>query len=42
MQGNAYEISKDDSTDCICSVKSTGTWKEFDGIIIEIDAEKNA
>ena len=30
-----------DTTDCICSVKSTGTWKEFVGVIISIDEENN-
>lgn len=49
LQGNVYKYSNDewyeitlnDTTDCICSVKSAGTWKEFVGVITEIDTEKN-
>lgn len=49
MSGNAYKYSNDewitsceaDTTNCICSVKSNGTWKEFVGVITEIDAENN-
>ena len=26
-----------DTTDCICSVKTTGTWKEYVGICVRID-----
>lgn len=37
-----YEITKDDTIDCICSLKSTGTWKEFVGVITLIDAKKIA
>ncbi|KAK8898634.1 hypothetical protein M9Y10_000926 [Tritrichomonas musculus] len=31
----------DDSTDCICSVKTTGTWKEYVGICVRIDEKNN-
>ncbi|KAK8836695.1 hypothetical protein M9Y10_037632, partial [Tritrichomonas musculus] len=30
----------DDTTDCICSVKTSGTWKEYVGICVRID-DKN-
>ena len=30
-----------DTTDCICSVKTTGTWKEYVGICVRIDEANN-
>lgn len=42
QQGNECVVpSLNDTTDCICSVKSTGLWKGFVDIITEIDAENN-
>ena len=49
MTGNLFkysnngwkEIISTDTADCICSVKSTGSWKEFVDIIIEIGTENN-
>ena len=29
----------DDSTDCICSVKTNGNWNEFVGICVKIDVD---
>ena len=48
MSGHVYKYENErwvssttnDSTDCICSVINDGTWKEFVGIIVNID-EKN-
>ncbi|KAK8836386.1 hypothetical protein M9Y10_039729 [Tritrichomonas musculus] len=31
----------DDSTDCICSVKTIGSWKEYIGICVQIDQKNN-
>ena len=33
--------TSNDSTDCICSVKINGTWKEYIGIITSIDVKNN-
>ena len=30
-----------DTTDCICSVKTNGSWKEYIGICTSIDVENN-
>ena len=30
-----------DTTDCICSVKTTGSWKEYVGICVRIDEKNN-
>ncbi|KAK8853608.1 hypothetical protein M9Y10_017169 [Tritrichomonas musculus] len=30
-----------DSTDCICSVKTIGSWKEYIGICVQIDQKNN-
>lgn len=35
------EVSNSDTTDCICSVKTNGTYKEFVGIIVSIDVDNN-
>ncbi|KAK8890694.1 hypothetical protein M9Y10_035479 [Tritrichomonas musculus] len=36
------ESIEKDSTDCICSVKTTGIWKEFIGICVRIDERNNS
>ena len=42
QQGNEWiSSSANDTTDCICSVKASGTYKEFVGIVTEIDVENN-
>ena len=33
--------TSDDTTDCICSVKTTGSWKEYVGICVRIDQKNN-
>ena len=49
MSGHVYKYvnnkfvssTANDSTDCICSVIINGTWKEFVGVITEIDEKNN-
>ena len=49
LSGNVYKYdytseswsTQTDSTNCICSVKTEGTYKEFVGIITSIDESKN-
>ena len=42
QQGNEWISSAAiDTTDCICSVKASGTYKKFVGIVTEIDVENN-
>lgn len=43
IDGEKYEwkpSTTNDSTDCICSVKPSGTWKEFVGIVTSIDEDE--
>ncbi|KAK8895998.1 hypothetical protein M9Y10_013884, partial [Tritrichomonas musculus] len=50
MTGKVYKHDGDtwipstvnDTTDCICSVKTTGSWKEYVGICVRIDEKNNA
>ena len=36
-QGSFKPSTEDDSTDCICSVKTNGKWNEFVGICVKKD-----
>ena len=41
--GDTWVLSTvNDTTDCICSVKTTGSWKEYVGICVRIDEKNNA
>ena len=50
LTGNVYkrkndtweESTAEDTTDCICSVKTQGTWKEYIGICTKIDTKNNS
>lgn len=49
MTGKVYKYTNDgwqastsnDTTDCICSVKTSGSWKEYVGICVRIDETSN-
>ena len=48
LSGNAYMnrnnkwvVSNNAPTDCICGVKTTGTWKEYVGIVTNVDKVNN-
>ena len=40
VKGQFIPSTVENSTDCICSVKTNGTWKEYVGICTSIDDKK--
>lgn len=40
FNGKFVESTVEDTTDCICSVKTIGTWREYIGICVKIDVQK--
>ena len=40
-RNNSWIPSQNAPTDCICGVKTTGTWKEYVGVVTNVDKENN-